>query len=58
MAVMGRPKSENPKNKNLSVRMTEEEYREILAYSYERGQTITKTLLEGFELLKRRKKSK
>lgn len=58
MAVMGRPKSENPKNKNLSVRMTEEEYREILAYSSERGQTITKTLLEGFELLKRRKKSK
>lgn len=56
MAVMGRPKSENPKNKNLSVRMTEEEYREILAYSSGRGQTITKTLLEGFELLKQKKK--
>lgn len=57
MAVMGRPKSENPRSKNVSVRMTEEEYREVLAYSYGHGQTISKTLLEGFELLKRQKKS-
>ena len=57
MAVMGRPKSENPKNRILSVRMTKEEYREIHAYSSGHGQTISKTLLDGFELLKRQKKS-
>lgn len=54
---MGRPKSENPKNRILSVRMTKEEYREIHAYSSGHGQTISKTLLDGFELLKRQKKS-
>ena len=29
MAVMGRPKSDNPKVKNVTVRLTEKEYRDI-----------------------------
>ena len=43
MAVMGRPKSENPKNKNLSVRMTEEEYREEPADPFEEDAQEEKT---------------
>ena len=57
MAVMGRPKSENPRSRNVTVRMTEKEYRDVAEYSSDHGQTITKTLLEGFALLRQQKKS-
>ena len=57
MAVMGRPKSDNPKVKNVTVRLTEKEYRDIYEYASEHNQTVTKTLLDGFSLLLKQQKS-
>lgn len=57
MAVMGRPKSDNPKVKNVTVRLTEKEYRDIYEYTSEHNQTVTKTLLDGFSLLLKQQKS-
>ena len=57
MAVMGRPKSDNPKVKNVTVRLTEKEYRDIYEYASEHNQTVTKTLLDGLGNLKHLKKS-
>ena len=57
MAVMGRPKSDNPKVKNVTIRLTEEEYQEVVRYSSDHNQTITKTLKEGFKLVKKQEKT-
>ena len=54
MAVIGRPKSDNPKVKNVTIRMTKDVYEEIAAYASEHEQTMTKTLLDGFKLLKQK----
>ena len=52
MAVMGRPKSDNPKVKNVTIRLTEGEYQELVRYAADHNQTITETLKKGLELLK------
>ena len=52
MAVMGRPKSDNPKVKNVTIRLTEGEYQELVRFSADHNQTITETLKKGLELLK------
>ena len=54
MAVMGRPKSDNPQVKNVTIRMTKDVYEEISSYASEHEQTMTKTLLDGFKLLKQK----
>lgn len=54
MAVMGRPKSDNPKVKNVTIRMTKDVYEEIASFASEHDQTMTKTLLDGFDLLKQK----
>ena len=51
MAVMGRPKSDNPRKWSVTVRLTEKEYQEICQYATDHEQTVTKTLLDGFSLL-------
>lgn len=45
----GRPKSENPKNKRLSIKITEEQHNTIQAFSKERGQKITFLVLKALE---------
>ena len=57
MAVMGRPKSENPKVKNVTIRLTKEKHREVMDFAARHNQTITKTLMDGFELLKKQEQS-
>ena len=57
MAVMGRPKSDNPKNKNVTIRLTQDKYREVMGFAKERSQTVSKTLMDGFELLKKQEQS-
>ena len=57
MAVMGRPKSDNPRKRSVTVRLTKKEYRDIAKYSSDHEQTVTKTLLEGFSLLLKHQKS-
>lgn len=51
MPRTGRPKSENPRNKNVFIRLTEEEHERIMAYAAKRGCTMTKLMLDGFEAL-------
>ena len=47
MAVMGRPKSDNPRKWSVTVK----EYQDICQYATDHEQTVTKTLLDGFSLL-------
>lgn len=57
MAVMGRPKSDNPKNKNVTIRLTQDKYNEVMRFAEEHSQTVSKTLMDGFELLKKQEQS-
>ena len=56
MAKMGRPKVGNPKTKTVAMRLTPEQYDEVNAYSRNKGQTVTKTLLQGYYLLREKDK--
>ncbi len=58
MAMVGRPRVENLKNKTVAVRLTEAKYKEIADYASEHKQTISKTMIDGFELLKKQEESK
>ena len=51
MAKMGRPKSENPKLKTLSLRMNDEEFEKLKEYATVRNMTITQVLNKALELL-------
>ena len=48
MAKMGRPKAESPKKKNVSFRLTEEEYQKLSEYAAKHELT---TIQKGIELL-------
>lgn len=51
---MGRPiKGKNPRNKRLSLRISEEEMREIEYCSKELNKTKIDTVMEGIYLLKK-----
>ena len=53
MAKMGRPKTDDPREKSLGVRVTNDEYKVIKEYAKEHDMTITETLLKGVkELIK------
>lgn len=45
----GRPKSANPKNVNVGLRMTDEQYQKLKAYAEKSGETVSKVLLEALE---------
>ena len=47
LAVMGRPKSENPKEHKVSVRLTEDEYNQLKQYASGNNLTIAQFLREG-----------
>ena len=51
MAKMGRPKADNPRNRSVTVRMTPEQYEELLSYSQKHDQTVTQTIVQGVYLL-------
>lgn len=55
MGKVGRPPAENPKMHRITVRMSGPEYEQLLKYNEATGQTITGTMLEGFELLMKKK---
>lgn len=48
---MGRPKIENPRNKRLEIRLTEEELQKINKCSELLGKTRTDTIMEGIKKL-------
>ena len=49
MARTGRPKSENPKKKVLSIRVEDSLYRRLLAYAGQHHMTVTEVVLQGLE---------
>lgn len=53
----GRPQSENPKQKVLGVRLTENDHEKIKQYANRHHQTISQVVLEGLELLYNREES-
>lgn len=52
----GRPKTENPKNERLHVRVTKEEKEKIMEFSSESGFSILEMIRAGIEKLKGQKK--
>lgn len=51
MAKMGRPKVDNPRKQNVSLRLTAKEHEDLLSYSRQHNQTVTQTIVQGFYLL-------
>jgi hypothetical protein len=51
VAKMGRPKAESPKKKNVSFRLTEEEYQKLSEYAAKHELTTTQTIQKGIDLL-------
>jgi len=47
--VMARPKSDNPKNHVIKVRMTEEEYERLLAYATRNDQTMSDVISKSLD---------
>ena len=58
MAKVGRPPAENPKMHKVTVRMSEPDYEKLMKYNKATDQTITDTMLEGFDLLMKKKAKK
>lgn len=52
----GRPKTENPKNERLHIRVTKEEKEKIMKFSSESGFSILEMIRAGIEKLKGQKK--
>ncbi len=52
----GRPKTDNPMNERLYVRVTKEEKEEIMEFSSETGFSILEIIRAGIERLKGQKK--
>ncbi len=55
MAKMGRPPAENPKMYKVTIRMSVPDYEKLMKYNEATDQTITETMLEGFDLLMKKK---
>lgn len=53
MARTGRLRLENPRKEGVFIRLTQQEHVEIKAYAAEHNLTITQTLVEGFNTLKK-----
>lgn len=51
MAERGRPKTDNPRNRRLSIRLTESEYQEIDDKAKEIGLAKTDLVLAGVRLM-------
>ena len=55
---VGHPIVENPRNRKVTLRMTQEEYARLDAYNKSHDQSITDTMLEAFEYFMKSKKAK
>ena len=49
MAVMGRPKSDEPKSNKVTIRFTDEEYELLKECADKNNTTIAQTVREGVE---------
>jgi len=57
LARTGRPRLENPRKEGVFIRLTQQEHVEIKAYAAEHNLTITQTLVEGFNALKKQEQA-
>lgn len=48
---MGRPKSEEPKDKNITFRMTQSRYQNLKQYAEFHGQTVTQVIEKAIDQL-------
>ena len=55
---MERPKTDDPREKSLGVRVTDDEYKAIKEYATKHDMTITETLLKGVKELMKEKPEK
>lgn len=53
--TIGRPKSENPKNKQFKIRMTEQQFRDLENVAEQKNMTKTEVVMHGIELVKSEK---
>ncbi len=58
MGKVGHPPVENPRNRKVTIRLTQEEFLKLSKYNESHGQTITDTMLEAFEYFMKSKKAK
>ena len=58
MAKKGRPCLEEPRNKSIFIRVTENENLDIKRYAKEHNLTITQTLVKGFQTLQRQEEAR
>lgn len=56
-AKIGRPKSDNPKNNDVKVRLNDEIHSELLEYCLEKGITKAEAIRKGIILLLKNEKS-
>lgn len=49
---IGRPKSENPRNKNLNIRLTQDELDLIQECANKLDKTRTDTIIQGIQMIK------
>ncbi len=56
--VMGRPKAQIPREKHLSLRLTNFEFKKIARVAKEKNLTKTAAILQGIDLLERDKPKK
>ena len=50
--TIGRPKSENPKNRQLKIKMTEQEFQSLNSLAEKKNMTKTEVVMRGIELVK------
>lgn len=51
-AKIGRPKSENPKNRRVSIKLTESEFQNLEEVAKQKSMTKTEVVMRGIELVK------
>lgn len=52
---VGRPKSENPKNRQVKIKMTEQEFQSLRDLAEKKSMTKTEVVMRGIELVKAEK---
>ena len=52
----GRPKSDNPKDSNLYIRVTKDEKEQIMKFSRESGYSLLEIIKFGIEMIRGKKK--
>ena len=58
MARTGRPRVENPRSERTFIRLTKDEYTDLIEYASNHNQTITQTLVQGFKILREQENTK